>query len=802
MAETSLQAADMMIAAPAAAPEPQEDIVEASSFNASLMVLLIVLWSSCGHMLASRTKYLGEGSAACGMGLIMGVFILIIQKYLSEDAVHNLLTFNPADFFVYLLPPIIFYAGLSVKKKHFFRNFPTISAFGILGTYVAFAVIALALYAVAQLPNSLNLSDCLALGVIFAATDSVAVLQVLQQDRMPLLYSLVFGEGVINDATSVALLRAVQDLGVTSAEPLHFSTILTVFAKFIYLFAASLLLGLVFGLGTSWLLKVSKANSTPQEVTLLGLLGYLSYLTGDFMGFSGIVALFCCAVTISHYALHNVSSLSRVTTVSAFQTLSYVSEGAIFIYVGMDALDPIKWKNTVVLEMSWLFVVLLLLMGVGRAVFVFPLTLLHNWWSSDQLSTKDAIVIWWAGLIRGAVSVALVYYHFDPHGKSEDSKRATLITTTLLLVLFSIMVCGALTKPLLDFMLGPDALTQAGLKPSSSSFARSSRTLNGQVYANLDQPDRSTGSPTLHGDSPHSVAESPFVVDLKSQRPRLLGSLGQDLVELAENAQPAMVAAAHAPEPNAVKGSFVVTLPSGIASAPAHSPPSSLARTSPQENGFVRQRRSPHEQDEADFFGEALSEAGGGGGHHRTPTSVSGGMNGDAGPSAAGDALAELRRSPHATDSRLSIVTNSSPGPRDAWQPPGQASEGHAHRSSMMSPFETEHAQSSGQELGDGGFSGSLLWRASNSLDRQNVVSSPRLTSGSLDGQVHRWWSSFDARVMQPLFGGPRQDGHGPVAVLQPEGNVNVVVSNPQQNGAQPGTRQRVQVPLSRVSFR
>lgn len=52
------------------------------------------------HECMRRTKYLGEGSAACGMGLIMGVFILVIQKYLSEDAVHNLLTFNPADFFV------------------------------------------------------------------------------------------------------------------------------------------------------------------------------------------------------------------------------------------------------------------------------------------------------------------------------------------------------------------------------------------------------------------------------------------------------------------------------------------------------------------------------------------------------------------------------------------------------------------------------------------------------------------------------------------------------------------------------
>lgn len=56
------------------------------------------------------------------------------------------------------------------------------------------------------------MQDSLALGVIFAATDSVAVLQVLRPDRAPLLYSLVFGEGVINDATAVALLRAVQVL--------------------------------------------------------------------------------------------------------------------------------------------------------------------------------------------------------------------------------------------------------------------------------------------------------------------------------------------------------------------------------------------------------------------------------------------------------------------------------------------------------------------------------------------------------------------------------------------------------------
>ena len=35
---------------------------------------------------------------------------------------------------------------------------------------------------------------------------------------------------------------------------------------------------------------------------------YLSYLSGDVLGLSGILALFVCAVAISHYALHNISS--------------------------------------------------------------------------------------------------------------------------------------------------------------------------------------------------------------------------------------------------------------------------------------------------------------------------------------------------------------------------------------------------------------------------------------------------------------------------------------------------------------
>ncbi len=74
------------------------------------------------------------------------------------------------------------------------------------------------------------------------------------------------------------------------------------------------------------------------------MVAYLSYLVGDYTGLSGIVSLFCCSVTMSHYALHNITKQQRAAVLSFYETISFMSEGSIFVYVGLDALDPLKWK--------------------------------------------------------------------------------------------------------------------------------------------------------------------------------------------------------------------------------------------------------------------------------------------------------------------------------------------------------------------------------------------------------------------------------------------------------------------------
>ncbi|XP_059442195.1 G-type lectin S-receptor-like serine/threonine-protein kinase At4g03230 [Corylus avellana] len=61
---------------------------------------------------------------------------------------------------------------------------------------------------------------------------------------------------------------------------------------------------------------------------------------------SGILTVFFCGILMSHYAWHNVSESSRITTRHVFATMSFIAETFIFLYVGMDALDIEMWRTT------------------------------------------------------------------------------------------------------------------------------------------------------------------------------------------------------------------------------------------------------------------------------------------------------------------------------------------------------------------------------------------------------------------------------------------------------------------------
>ncbi|KNA07400.1 hypothetical protein SOVF_172210 [Spinacia oleracea] len=426
----------------------------ASVVSMNLFVALICGCIVIGHLL-EENRWMNESITALLIGLATGVIILLISGGKSS----HLLVFSEDLFFIYLLPPIIFNAGFQVKKKQFFRNFITIILFGAIGTLVSFTIISLGAMSIFKKLDigSLELADYLAIGAIFAATDSVCTLQVLNQDETPLLYSLVFGEGVVNDATSVVLFNAIQSFDLTRFD--H-TIALKFMGNFLYLFITSTLLGAFTGLLSAYIIKklYFGRHSTDREVALMMLMAYLSYMLAELFYLSGILTVFFCGIVMSHYTWHNVTESSRVTTKHAFATLSFVAEVFLFLYVGMDALDIEKWRfvsdspGTSVAVSS----ILLGLVMVGRAAFVFPLSWLMNFSKkshSDKVTLNQQVVIWWAGLMRGAVSIALAYNQFTRAGHTQLRGNAIMITSTISVVLFSTMVFGLLTKPLILYLL-------------------------------------------------------------------------------------------------------------------------------------------------------------------------------------------------------------------------------------------------------------------------------------------------------------------------------------------------------------
>nr|XP_043630292.1 sodium/hydrogen exchanger 4 [Erigeron canadensis] len=455
--------------------EHSSNVIPITLFIAVLCLCLVV-----GHLI-EEYRWINESITAILIGCIVGTIILLTTKWKSS----RLLRFNEELFFIYLLPPIIFNAGFQVKKKQFFHNFFPIMLFGVAGVLISTSIIAAGSWWLFPKLGfeGLSISEYLCIGTIFSSTDTVCTLQVLSQDETPLLYSLVFGEGVVNDATSVVLFNAVQNI---NADTINGGTALRIFQHFLYLFASSTLLGIASGLVTAYILRSLNfgRHSSVREISLMVLVAYLSYMLAELFELSGILTVFFTGVLMSHYSWHNVTESSRITTRYAFATLSFIAETFIFLYVGMDALDYEKWKVSMLsfwMKMGMYSTVMFLIL-LGRAAFVFPLSVFSNYMyksggESAKISRQQQMVIWWAGLMRGAVSIALAFKQFTYSGVTLDPTNATMITTTIVIVLFSTIVFGFLTKPLVDYLLPTPTNSNTKRNPRDPGSPKEDMTL-------------------------------------------------------------------------------------------------------------------------------------------------------------------------------------------------------------------------------------------------------------------------------------------------------------------------------------
>ncbi|KAL6999182.1 Sodium/hydrogen exchanger 4 [Sarracenia purpurea var. burkii] len=223
--------------------------------------------------------------------------------------------------------------------------------------------------------------------------------------------------------------------------------------------------------GSTWTMNFESVSSfvhrhsSVREIALMMLMAYLSYMLAE--PIHQAIAIDLCWSKKTREGVKKVSFMSTyqrrpcvVDLRLVFATMSFIAEAFIFLYVGMDALDIEKWKMSKLRFGTSLgiYSTLMLLILLGRAAFVFPLSAFSNYMNrnagrSSTITFRHQIIIWWAGLMRGAVSIALAFKQFTYSGVTLDPLNATMVTITIVIVLFSTIVFGFLTKPIINCLL-------------------------------------------------------------------------------------------------------------------------------------------------------------------------------------------------------------------------------------------------------------------------------------------------------------------------------------------------------------
>ncbi|XP_067216189.1 sodium/hydrogen exchanger 7 isoform X5 [Linepithema humile] len=353
-------------------------------------------------------------------------------------------TFDPEIFFNIILPPIIFHAGYSLKRRYFFRNLGAILMYALIGTSISAFIIGALMYAFVQLIPHLSTSftflDTLYFGALISPTDPLTIISIFNDLHVDVnLYALVFGESVLNDAVAIVLSGSIQNYaeryqsGSGGFETVAF---FQAFGDFVGIFSLSLFIGATMGCITALLTKFTRVRDFPLlESALFVLMSYSTFLIAEAADLTGVVAVLFCGICQAHYTYNNLSLDSRQRTKQLFELLNFLAENFIFSYIGVSMFTFPKHH----FDPGFIFAGFLCAL-LGRAANVYPLSFILNLARKPKISLNYQHMLFFAGL-RGAMSFALAI-----RNTVSDARQAMLTTTSLIVILTVILQGGATTQ--------------------------------------------------------------------------------------------------------------------------------------------------------------------------------------------------------------------------------------------------------------------------------------------------------------------------------------------------------------------
>jgi len=271
----------------------------------------------------------------------------------------------------------------------------------------------------------------LVFGAIISATDPISVLAIFKDLKMDKRLSVIIeGESLLNDGTAVVvfqiLLAGVVAGGLGGGKGI---------GQFLVAVVGGAAIG--FGLGYTGS-KITQTIDDPQiEITLTTIIAYGSYLFANHLHWSGVIATASAGLIVGNFgAKKGMSATTKVALESFWEYLAFVMNSLVFLLIGLEVhLDALAhaWRPV-------LFAIAAVL--IGRSLSVYLLIPVSNMFAENIPVRWQHVMVW--GGLRGALALALAL--------SLDNTfpyRDRILDLTFGVVVFSILVQGLTTKPLL-----------------------------------------------------------------------------------------------------------------------------------------------------------------------------------------------------------------------------------------------------------------------------------------------------------------------------------------------------------------
>jgi len=179
------------------------------------------------------------------------------------------------------------------------------------------------------------------------------------------------------------------------------------------------------------------------EVLTIYLAAAVSYCFAELLGLSGILAVFFCALFMSHYTWYNISTYAQITTKTTFKLFAHLAEVIIFLILGS---SPFIHHNLEDFVPSFIGFTLLLML-VARALQTMIFSALANITRKQKITPKTQFFIFHAGL-RGSIAFSLALNTISVGLPNAQP----MVACTIAVVIFTNVIMGGLTAPLLKLL--------------------------------------------------------------------------------------------------------------------------------------------------------------------------------------------------------------------------------------------------------------------------------------------------------------------------------------------------------------